>query len=51
MKANAPKRKIFDVVDMMTADAPQAETGNGFQILPVEMAGSEVFLHNYHGFL
>lgn len=36
MKANAPKRKIFDAVDMMTADAPQAETGNGLQSLPVD---------------
>lgn len=33
MKANGPKRKIFDAVDMMTADAPQAETGNGLQSL------------------
>ena len=36
MKANDPKRKIFDAVDMMTADAPQAETGNGLQNLPVD---------------
>ncbi|XCP85118.1 ParB N-terminal domain-containing protein [Roseburia hominis] len=36
MKANGPKRKIFDAVDMMTADAPQAETGNGLQNLPVD---------------
>lgn len=36
MKANGPKRKIFDAVDMMTADAPQAETGNGLQSLPVD---------------
>lgn len=36
MKANAPKRKIFDAVDMMTADAPQAETGNGLRSLPVD---------------
>lgn len=36
MKANAPKRKIFDAVDMMTADAPQAETRNGLQNLPVD---------------
>lgn len=36
MKANAPKRKIFDAVDMMTADAPQAETGNGLRNLPVD---------------
>lgn len=35
MKANGPKRKIFDAVDMMTADVPQAETGNGLQSLPV----------------
>lgn len=36
MKANGPKRKIFDAVDMMTADAPQAETGNGLQGLPMD---------------
>ena len=36
MKANAPKRKIFDAVDIMTADAPQAETGNGLRSLPVD---------------
>ena len=36
MKANGPKRKIFDAVDMMTADAPQGETGNGLQSLPVD---------------
>lgn len=36
MKANAPKRKIFDAVDMMTADAPQAETVNGLRSLPVD---------------
>lgn len=36
MKANGPKRKIFDAVDMMTADTPQAETGNGLQSLPVD---------------
>lgn len=36
MKANGPKRKIFDAVDMMTADAPQAETGNGLQSLPMD---------------
>ncbi len=36
MKANGPKRKIFDAVDMMTADIPQAETGNGLQSLPVD---------------
>lgn len=36
MKANAPKRKIFDAVDMMMADASQAETGNGLQSLPVD---------------
>lgn len=36
MKANAPKRKIFDAVDMMTAEAPQAETGNGLRSLPVD---------------
>lgn len=36
MKTNAPKRKIFDAVDMITADAPQAETGNGLRSLPVD---------------
>lgn len=36
MKANAPKRKIFDAVDMMTADAAKAETDSGFQSLPVD---------------
>ena len=36
MKANGSKRKIFDAVDMMTMDAPQAETGNGLQNLPVD---------------
>lgn len=36
MKANGPKRKIFDAVDMMTADAPQVESGNGLQSLPVD---------------
>ena len=36
MKANGPKRKIFDAVDMMTADVQQAETGNGLQSLPVD---------------
>lgn len=36
MKANGPKRKIFDAVDMMTVDVPQAETGNGLQSLPVD---------------
>ena len=36
MKANGSKRKIFDAVDMMTADATQAGTGNGLQNLPVD---------------
>ena len=36
MKANVPKRKIFDAVDMMTADAMKAEIGNGLQSLPVD---------------
>ena len=36
MKANAPKRKIFDAVDMMTADVPKAEISNGLQSLPVD---------------
>ncbi len=35
MKANGPKRKIFDAVDMMTMDALQAGTGNVLQNLPV----------------
>ncbi len=36
MKANAPKRKIFDAVDMLTADVMQVETRNGFQSLPID---------------
>lgn len=36
MKANAPKRKIFDAVDMMTADTANAENGNGLQSLPID---------------
>lgn len=36
MKANGPKRKIFDAVDMMTADMPQAEAGNALQHLPID---------------
>lgn len=36
MKASAPKRKIFDVVDMMTADTTKAETGSGLQSLSVD---------------
>jgi len=36
MKANGPKRKIFDAVDMMTADVPEAKTGNGLQSLSVD---------------
>ena len=36
MKANAPKRKIFDAVDMMTPEVPQAETGNGLRILSAD---------------
>lgn len=36
MKTNGPKRKIFDAVDMMTADMAKAETGNGLQSLPVD---------------
>lgn len=47
MKANGPKRKIFDAVDMMTADMPQVETGNGLQDLPVDKI--EPFLdHPFH---
>ena len=36
MKANVPKRKIFDAVDMMTADTAKAETGSGLQSLSVD---------------
>ena len=36
MKANAPKRKIFDAVDMMTADEAKTESGNGLQYLPLD---------------
>ena len=36
MKANGPKRKIFDAVDMMTEDMGKAENGNGLQSLPVD---------------
>lgn len=36
MKANAPKRKIFDAVDMMTADVGVQDTGSGLQSLPVD---------------
>ena len=36
MKANGAKRKIFDAVDMMTADVEKAETGNGLQSIPVD---------------
>lgn len=36
MKTNGPKRKIFDAVDMMTADVPKVEIGNGFQSIPVD---------------
>lgn len=39
MKANAPKRKIFDAVDMLTGEAPAQETAEamgGIQMLPVE---------------
>lgn len=36
MKANALKRKIFDAVDMMTADTERVETGKGLQNLPVD---------------
>lgn len=47
MKANAPKRKIFDTVDMMTAGTPQAETGSGLRSLPVD--GIEPFHdHPFH---
>ena len=43
MKANAPKRKIFDAVDMMTADEAKTESGNGLQYLPLDAGrhGSE----------
>ena len=39
MKANAPKRKIFDAVDMLTGDAPgqkAIEAAGGIQMLPVD---------------
>ena len=39
MKANAPKRKIFDAVDMLTGETPaqeRAEVADGIQMLPVE---------------
>ena len=36
MKANGPKRKIFDAVDMMTADVPKTQISNGLQSLPVD---------------
>lgn len=35
MKANAPKRKIFDAVDMMTADA-EVTVKDGVQMLPID---------------
>ena len=36
MKANAPKRKVFnDAVDMLTGGEPAA-AGKGVQMLPVE---------------
>lgn len=37
MKTNAPKRKIFDAVDMITADAPQG----GDRKRPPEPAGGQ----------
>lgn len=39
MKVNAPKRKIFDAVDMLTEEAPAKtpiEAENGVQMLPVD---------------
>ena len=39
MKANAPKRKIFDAVDMLTEDTSarvQGEAEKGVQMLPVD---------------
>ena len=39
MKANAPKRKIFDAVDMLTEDPSarvQREAEKGVQMLPVD---------------
>lgn len=36
MKANAPKRKIFDAVDMMTAGEAKTESGNDLQYLPLD---------------
>lgn len=35
MKANGPKRKIFDAVDVLTGDAP-AVNGDGVQMIPVK---------------
>ena len=51
MKANGPKRKIFDAVDMMTADVPKAETSNGLQSLPVDSIKPfhDHPFHLYHG--
>lgn len=39
MKANAPKRKIFDAVDMLTGESPAqstAEAAGGIQMVPVD---------------
>lgn len=36
MKANAPKRKIFDAVDVMGTDAPVAEGNDGIRFLSIK---------------
>ncbi|MDY3727318.1 MAG: hypothetical protein SO015_04080 [Wujia sp.] len=39
MKANAPKRKIFDAVDMLTGETPAQvteSTAGGVQMVPVD---------------
>ena len=50
MKANAPKRKIFDAVDMLTEDSSarvQGEAENGVQMLPVDQIES-YHKHPFH---
>ena len=37
MKANAPKRKVFqDAVDLLTGGEPAAVSGNDIRMLPIE---------------
>ena len=39
MKANGPKRKIFDAVDMLTEESPaqvQDQASDGVQVLPLD---------------